>query len=92
MAIFSSKPDQLRRLTKELLASDARKVTARQLKRWKSLMNSTDGELLKEVLMLEELSANPKVGLMLLGALPQWLSDVHAAYLEALCQNSAEER
>jgi hypothetical protein len=44
MAIFSSKPDQLRRLTKELLASDARKVTARQLKRWKNLMNDTDGE------------------------------------------------
>jgi hypothetical protein len=70
MALFSDKRDQLRRLTNELLAYDARKVTAGQLKRWKSLMNSTDGELLKKVLVLDELSANPKVGLMLLEALP----------------------
>ena len=45
-------------------------------------MNSTDGELLKEVLVLEKLSANPKVGLMLVEAVPQWISELHAAYLE----------
>ena len=33
MAIFSDKRDQLRRLTKELLASDARNVSGGQLKR-----------------------------------------------------------
>ena len=93
MPLFRDKQDQLRRLTKELLASGAKKVSAGHLRRWKSLMNSTDGELLKEVLMLEELSANPKVGLMLLEALPQWLSDVHAAYLEGLVPKiRAEER
>jgi hypothetical protein len=39
---------------------------------------------MKDVLVLEELSAKPDVGVMLLGALPEWIAKLHAAYLEPL--------
>jgi len=38
-------------------------------------MNSTNGELLKEVLVLEECLGNPKVAEKLFNAIPKWIKD-----------------